>query len=150
MLQRGFTLSQMEQYEDLVKPSGLLLESYTMGNKHKAKGTSFETAIKEHLISKDFPNARRAVLAGENDTGDIHGVQNQTTSREVCFQCKNQKKWDLSGWLDATIEQAKRLKNALPVLVVKRPGKGTKSIGDSYIVMRLDDFVELLKEAKYM
>ena len=40
-----------------------------MGNKHKAKGTAFETLIKDYLISKNFTEARRAVLAGENDTG---------------------------------------------------------------------------------
>lgn len=120
-----------------------------MGNKHKAKGTAFETLIKDYLISKDFTHARRAVLAGENDTGDIHGVTQRITFREVCFQCKNQKKWDLSGWLEATLEQARRLKNALPVLIVKRPGKGAKAVGESYVVMRLDDFVELLKDADY-
>jgi len=120
-----------------------------MGNKHKAKGTAFETLIKDYLISKDLPDARRAVLAGENDTGDIHGIQQESTLRNACLQCKNQKKLDLSGWLNATVEQARRLKNALPVLVVKRSGKGAKAIGDSYVVMRLNDFVELLKEAKY-
>ena len=120
-----------------------------MGNKHKAKGTAFETLIKDYLISKNFTEARRAVLAGENDTGDIHGIQQETTLRNVCLQCKNQKKWDISGWLDATVEQARRLKNALPVLIVKRSGKGAKAVGDSYVVMRLDDFVELLQEAKY-
>jgi len=120
-----------------------------MGNKHKAKGTAFETLIKDYLISKNFTEARRAVLAGENDTGDIHGIQHETTLRNVCLQCKNQKKLDLSGWLNVTIEQARRLKNALPVLIIKRSGKGKKTIGDSYVVMRLNDFVELLKEAKY-
>lgn len=120
-----------------------------MGNKHKAKGTAFETAIKEYFIDKGFANARRAALSGGDDTGDIHGIEQRTTSRPVCVQCKNQRKWDLSGWLDATVEQAKRLKNALPTLVVKRPNKGTKSLGESYVVMRLDDFVELLKDAQY-
>lgn len=120
-----------------------------MGNKHKAKGTAFETLIKDYLISKGFSDARRAVLAGENDTGDIHGIQQRTTLRNACLQCKNQKKWDLSGWLEATIEQAKRLKDALPVLIVKRSGKGAKAVGESYVVMRLDDFVELLEDAQY-
>ena len=120
-----------------------------MGNKNKAKGTAFETAIKEYLINKGFVNARRAALSGSDDTGDIHGIEQRTTLRPACVQCKNQKKWDLSGWLDATVEQAKRLKNALPILVVKRPNKGTKSLGESYVVMRLDDFVELLNDSQY-
>jgi hypothetical protein len=130
----------------LAKPNG---KYQTMSNKHKAKGTAFETLIKDYLVAKGFPDARRAVLAGENDTGDIHGIQQRITLRNACLQCKNQKKWDLSGWLNATIEQAKRLKNALPVLIVKRAGNGAKTVGESYVVMRLDDFVELLQDAQY-
>jgi len=118
-----------------------------MGNRHKAKGTSFETLIKNYLNGKGFKNARRAVLEGGQDKGDIHGVE--SPSRQVCIQCKNQRSFDLSGWLNATVEQAQRLGNALPALVVKRPGKGDKALGDTYVVMRLDDFVDLIQEAGY-
>jgi len=37
----------------------------------------------------------------------------------------------------------------MPALVVKRAGKGEKALGDTYVVMRLDDFVTLLKEGGY-
>ena len=121
-----------------------------MGNKHKAKGTAFETLIKEHLVSKGFLGAHRTALEGGQDKGDIHGVSHQTTDRKVCIQCKNQKKLDFSGWLNATVEQAERLNDAVPVLVVKRAGKGAKAVGESYAVMRLDDLVELLQEAGYL
>jgi hypothetical protein len=56
---------------------------------------------------------------------------------------------NLSGWLNDTVEQAKRLDDAVPVLVVKRAGKGEKALGDSYAVMRLEDLVELLRDAGY-
>lgn len=118
-----------------------------MANKRKAKGTSFETLVKNYLNNKGFKNARRAVLEGGQDKGDIHGVASST--RQVCIQCKNQRSFDLSGWLNATVEQAKRLGDALPALVVKRPGKGDKAVGDTYVVMRLDDFVDLIQEAGY-
>jgi len=120
-----------------------------VGNKHKAKGTSYETLIKDYLINKGFKEARRTALAGAGDTGDINGVVQRTTNRPLCIQCKNQKKWDVSGWLNDTIEQAGRLGNALPALLIKRPGKGAKAVGESYVVMRLDDFVELLQDAQY-
>lgn len=120
-----------------------------MGNRHKAKGTAFETLIKDYLKYKGFSNARRAVLEGADDKGDIHGIQQRVTLRQVCVQCKNQKQFQLSQWLNDTVEQAKRLGDALPALVVKRPGKGEKALGDSYVVMRLDDFVELLEDAQY-
>ena len=47
------------------------------------------------------------------------------------------------------MEQAERLNGALPVLVVKRAGKGEKALDDTYVVMRLGDLVDLLREADY-
>lgn len=120
-----------------------------MGNRNKAKGTAFETLVKEYLISKGFPEARRAALEGAEDKGDIHGIASTETKRRVCIQCKNDKSFNISGWLNDTVEQAKRLDEAVPALVVKRKGKGEKALGDSYVVMRLDDLIALLKEASY-
>jgi len=128
-----------------------------MGNRHKAKGTAYETLVKNYLIDKGFKEARRAALEGAEDKGDIHGIQQRVTLRHgqrvtlrhVCVQCKNDKSFNFSGWLDDTVEQAKRLSGALPALVVKRKGKGEKALGDSYVVMRLDDFVDLLEDAGY-
>jgi Holliday junction resolvase len=120
-----------------------------MSNKAKAKGTSYETLIKNYLISKGFPRARRAALEGGQDKGDIHGIEHQITGRQVAIQCKNQKAFQLSQWLNDTVEQAERLDNAVPALVVKRPGKGEKAVGESYVVMRLDDFVDLLDTANF-
>jgi len=121
-----------------------------MGNKHKSKGTSFETAIVGWLKEQGFPHARRTALAGAADSGDIHGVVQRTTLAEVAIQCKNQKSFDFSGWLNATVEQAERLGPlGVPLLVVKRPGKGAKALGDSYAVMRLSDMVLLLQDAQF-
>jgi len=134
-----------------------------MGNKHKAKGTSFETAIREYLNANGFEKAHRTALEGGQDKGDIHGIEQTrhnsgvTIVRKACIQCKNQKTFKLSEWLNDTVDQAVRLDNAplsetafrqaaLPILVVKRPGKGEKSLGDSYAVMRLSDIVAILKD----
>lgn len=120
-----------------------------MGNRNKAKGTAYETLIKNYLIDKGFKEARRAALEGAEDKGDIHGIQQRTTLRKVCIQCKNDKSFNFSGWLNDTVEQAERLDHALPALVVKRKGKGEKALGDSYVVMRLDDFIDLMGDAQY-
>lgn len=120
-----------------------------MGNKAKAKGTSFEVLVRDYLIGKGFIHAHRPALSGGNDTGDINGIARKATLRKVAVQCKNQKAFQLSQWLNATVEQAARLGGAVPALVVKRPGKGEKALGDSYVVMRLEDFTELLSEADY-
>lgn len=121
-----------------------------MANPAKQKGTSFETAIKRYLNSKGFKKAERTSLKGGDDTGDINGIQRIPTGRQLAIQCKNQRKISLSGWLDDTVSQASKLgEGSLPALVVKRAGKGDKALGDTYVVMRLDDFVTLLDEADY-
>lgn len=120
-----------------------------MANPSKQKGTSFETSIKRYLNDKGFVRAERTVLKGGGDTGDINGIVHALAERHLAIQCKNHRKMSLSGWLDATVEQAKRLGKSLPALVVKRAGKGEKALGDTYVVMRLDDFVTLLQEGGY-
>lgn len=120
-----------------------------MGNKNKAKGTSYEVLVRDHFIANGFLNTHRTALAGGLDAGDLHGIQRPDTQRKVCVQCKNDKSFNISGWLNDTVEQAKRLNDAVPALVVKRKGKGEKALGESYVVMRLDDLIELLKEANY-
>jgi hypothetical protein len=105
--------------------------------------------VKDYLITAGFKNARRTALAGAMDTGDINGIAQSVTERGVAIQCKNDKSFNISGWLNDTVEQAKRLNDAVPALVVKRKGKGEKALGESYVVMRLDDLIELLKEANY-
>ena len=120
-----------------------------MGNKHKAKGTSFEVLVRDYLINNGFPHAHRPALSGGQDTGDVNGLSRASTGRKVAVQCKNQKAFQLSQWLNDTVEQAERLGGAVPALVVKRPGKGEKALGESYVVMRLDDLINLLQEAGY-
>jgi len=120
-----------------------------MSNPSKQKGTSFETLIKEYLHHWGFPSAHRTALSGGYDTGDINGIAHAANDRQVSIQCKNQKKFNLSGWLDDTVVQAERLDGAVPVLVVKRPGRGAKSLDDTYTVMRLCDLVCLLQDAGY-
>lgn len=120
-----------------------------MGNRSKAKGTAFEVLVRDYLIKKGFIHAHRTALEGGLDKGDIHGIAQAETHRKVCIQCKNDKSFNISGWLNDTVEQAGRLGGAVPALVVKRKGKGEKALGDSYVVMRLDDLVDLLQEARY-
>jgi hypothetical protein len=118
-------------------------------SKARQKGTSFETMVREYLNEQGFPRAGRTVLKGTGDTGDINGIEHLATGRKVAVQCKNQAKFNLSGWLDDTVEQAGRLDGAVPALVVKRPRKGKAALGDTYAVMRLSDLVELLKAAGF-
>jgi hypothetical protein len=87
------------------------------------------------------------------DTGDLNGVMSRD-NRQVIFQCKNQKTWNMSGWLNATVEQAsnnttKSGMDTRGVLLVKRRGVGDRSMGSTYAVMQLEDLSALLQEAGY-
>ena len=122
-----------------------------MGNRQKAKGTAFETLIVKYLRSRSFRKAYRPATKGGLDTGDINGIVGPT--RQAIIQCKNQRKFDLSGWLNDAVSQAQQEEvghNALPILVVKRPGIGEKSLGETYAIMRLEDVTSLLTEAGYV
>lgn len=128
-----------------------------MANRNKARGTTFETAVLNYLKLRGFGRTYRTPQAGVYDTGDINGIVSGYS--EVIIQCKNRKEFDLSGWLNDTVAQADvRAKQldpdhmAVPVhgaLVVKRPKVGDKTLGETYVVMRLEDFVDILKEANY-
>ena len=121
-----------------------------MGNKMKAKGTAFESSVVRYLRDKSFKRCYRPAVKGSADTGDINGIVGRT--RQAIIQCKNQRKFDLSGWLNDAVSQAQQEEvggNALPVLVVKRPGVGEKSLGETYAILRLEDLSSLLKEAGY-
>lgn len=129
-------------------------------NKAKAKGTSFETMILNYMRGKGFNRVYRPATKGLYDTGDINGIvrpgsvngDSKGTFRQAILQCKNQKTFKLSDWLNDSVLQAKQNEvggDALPVLVVKRPRTGEKTLGDSYAVLRMDDLVSLLREAGY-
>lgn len=132
----------------------------------KAKGTAFETQVKEYLHANGFPNAYRPATAGASDSGDINGIKQPgyvrpggfnsdevwVGDRQAVIQCKNHKTFSLSGWLNDAKEQAKQSAvggDALPLVVFKRPGIGTKNLGKTYALMELEDLVQLLKEAGY-
>lgn len=131
-----------------------------MSNPSKQKGTAFETLCL-NFLRRIFPRVFRPALQGGGDTGDINGVMTRlvrddpNANRQVIFQCKNAKKWDLSGWLNATRAQAfnNMLKNGgiatLGVLLVKRRGIGAKNMEKTYAIMELGDLSKLLTDAGY-
>ena len=121
-----------------------------MGNKAKAKGTAFETLVVKYLRPRGFRKAYRPSTSGSYDSGDINGIAGP--DRQAIIQCKNHKKFNLSGWLNDAVAQAQQEAvggNALPVVVAKRPGVGEKNLGETYAIMRLEDLSTLLKEAGY-
>ena len=134
-----------------------------MSNPSKQKGTAFETQC-VNFIKTVFKGVQRAPLTGGADEGDLHGVRKGMplsgdsffSTGEVIFQCKNQKKMDLSGWLNATKKQVENRLAKAPmtmkvrgVLLVKRRGVGPSNMEKTYAVMELGDLLQVLKDAGY-
>ena len=127
----------------------LLMFGQTLVNSAKSKGTWFETAVVNYLRANGFPRVYRPAPGGALDKGDIHGIM-QGLGRKVIIQCKNQKAFNLSGWLNDTVEQALNVgEGTVPILVVKRPKVGEKTLGETYVVMCLEDFVGILRDGNY-
>jgi hypothetical protein len=108
--------------------------------KSKAKGTAFERLIADHL-ARYWPYADRAPLTGNKDRGDISGTPG------IVWELKNAKRLELGTWLTETETERLNAQADLGILVVKRRGHGKP--GDQYAVLKLDQLIDLLKEAGY-
>lgn len=101
----------------------------------KAKGTRFETAVRDYLREHGLP-AYRPAQEGFRDVGDIHGVS------PFVVQCKDWR--DVTGALREGVTgaqvQAANAGEEFGVAVIKR---ARKPVGDAYVAMTLADFVRL-------
>lgn len=111
-----------------------------MSNPAKAKGTAHETAIVRHLQAGGIP-ARRVAQTGAVDTGDIHGVSPFVIQAKAWRDIPSA----LREGVDGARRQASAAGESFGVAVVKRP---RRPVGDSYVVMSLDDFARLLVELR--
>lgn len=105
----------------------------------KARGTALESLIvgATNLFAAGRLKAYRPAQAGFNDVGDVHGVS------PFIIQAKDYKDLAtaLREGLAGAVAQARRAGEDYGVAVIKRRGK---SIGESYAVMRYEDFVRVL------
>jgi hypothetical protein len=102
----------------------------------KAKGTRFESAVRDHLRSLGIP-AYRATQEGHDDTGDLHGVD------PFILQAKD---WQnvtaaLREGVDGAQRQARAAGRPFGAAVVKRARRST---GEAYVIMTLDTWADVL------
>ena len=107
-----------------------------MANPSKARGTAWETAVVRYLHEHGFPKARRKVLTGKLDEGDI-----DLGSCEITIEAKNCKSITPSEFVDEAVREARNAGGAYGVAVVKRRNRGT---GEGYVMLRLEDFCDLV------
>jgi hypothetical protein len=119
-------------------------------NKSKAKGTSFETAVKIYL-SEHMPEIseliHRETLHGSSDLGDISGVKTiGKPGLKIAIECKNYGSHDcIPQWLREAEAERENSGSDVGVVVSKRRGIGTKNMGEQLVSMTLDQFIRLIR-----
>jgi hypothetical protein len=111
-------------------------------SRSKAKGTSFETLVAIYLASKSPGHVGRETLHGKKDVGDLRGVL--SPFGPVAVEIKNHRTMQLSGWVDEAETERGNADAVAGVVVHKRTGKGSRSMGEQYVTMTLHDFAVLL------
>lgn len=127
-----------------------------MANRPKQKGTSWETAFVNALREDGFLAARRKVLAGGADEGDIGGITSygemENDTWEFIVEAKNVRSYNFPTWVDEAVVEAEHtsLKEGKPTLgavAAKRNGKG--DVRASIIAMDYHTLLRLLRLAGF-
>lgn len=115
----------------------------------RAKGTRFERAVADHLSEAGL-SAERAPRWGARDKGDLIALDGGPLSRwtlelkaevAACDHCGRQR-LELARTLNEAAVEAAHNKTPHYAAIIKRR---QRPIGDAYVVMPLDAFVEMLK-----
>lgn len=111
----------------------------TVANRAKQKGTSMETAVVNYLAERGI-DARRKVLAGANDEGDID-VGPPGRGNGLTLEVKNCRTYAFGAWVDEAQVEATNAGRTCFV-VAKRNGKGDP--GEAFVVLKLSQLADLL------
>lgn len=111
-------------------------------NRSKAKGTSWETAVVDHLRAAGATQAERRALNGTDDRGDITGIPG------VVIEAKNAARVELAAWLDEAEKEKTNDGAEVGLVWIKRRGK--TSPGAGYVLMTGDQLIQLLRAAGYL
>jgi hypothetical protein len=105
-------------------------------NKSKAKGTSWESAIVELLTRLGF-DARRVVLHGNEDQGDIH-----IEGLPIVIEAKNEKTYKIPEWIAEANAEALNAEERFGVVWAHRKGKASPE--DGFVLMDGVTFTDFL------
>ena len=108
----------------------------------KQRGTKWESAVRDYLNGLPFGfKVYRPAQSGFNDLGDLHGLEPFT------LQLKDWRETmaAIREGLDGAQTQRDNAGTRWGVAIVKRARKPT---ADAYVVMRLEDFAEVVDAAR--
>lgn len=106
-------------------------------SRSKDKGTWAETAVTEYASHSGFPYADRLTLKGSKDRGDVGWCPG------IICEVKNDKSFDLGGWLRETAVEKGNAGAEHAFLVVKPEGVGRTRVGQWWSVMYARDWEAL-------
>lgn len=113
-----------------------------MTNRSKAKGTAWETSLVETLRAAGFDDARRVVLSGALDQGDVH--VGPAPNPLIAIEGKNEQRVSLSEYVtEANREGVNAGAIYGGVAWVHRRGKASPL--DGYVVMDGHTWVGILR-----
>jgi hypothetical protein len=110
----------------------------TGGAAPKRKGSTFECQVVNYLRQTGFPQAAKTLAGASADRGDIQGLPG------TVLECKAHRTLDLAGWLAEARHEAENAGQPRFAVVAKR--RGVADVAESYVVLPLWAFAELLRE----
>jgi hypothetical protein len=105
----------------------------------KHRGYKSQKIVADYLVSQGWPYAQ-STGAGRSGT-DITGTIG------IDWEVKARKDFNPSGAIKQLKDRSKE--NILPVAVLRLNGQGEANVGEWPVILRLEDFVGLLKSAGY-
>ena len=111
-------------------------------NKSKVKGTTHESNLVKWLQANGFPDARREVLHGAKDVGDIGGVKWRGVP--IVIEAKNCREKRPAKWLEEAEAERKNAGAPIAFVVGKTRGVGEKNFGENECYIYLNDLAKLL------
>lgn len=113
-----------------------------MTNRSKAKGTAWETKIVDELQADGFDDARRVVLAGAHDQGDVHvGPVGRPL---ISIEAKNENRMAVAEYIGEANTQGDHANATYGgVAWIHRRGKGSPR--DGYVVMDGATWLRILR-----
>lgn len=113
-------------------------------NRSKAKGTAFESLVRDYLKDEWSSDVDRLTLSGASDRGDLGGFR--VGDRLVAVECKNHTAMSLASWVGEAQREAENYRAVAGIVIHKRKGKGRAA--DQYVTLTLRDFLDILRTAK--
>ena len=98
-----------------------------MTSPQKRKGSAAELSVAKWLREWGWVNAERSRGGWQDDRGDIEGVPG------VCIEVKNQKQFDIPGWLEELRVEMENADAWTGTLIVKR--RGSMDVDEWYAIM---------------